>query len=484
MTRFTCSIEELKSKVSDALEIDPTRGVYRGRRDAFTDPDIFELEMKYIFEGNWIYLAHESQLPNNGDYLTIYMGRQPVVLTRDKNGELHALINACTPPWRHAVPAQEGQPHHLHLPVPRLDVQQLRQAAQGQGPARAPATPSSSRRRARTTSPRSPRFESYRGFLFGSLNPDVPPLEEHLGDTTKIIDMIVDQSPEGLEVLRGSSTYTYDGNWKVQAENGADGYHVTAAALELRRDHGPPQHRRVGHRDQGHGRRPVGQAPRRLLRLGKGPRPALERMGQPRGPAAVGPARGVRQGVRRGQRRLDAEVLAEPVPVPECLHHGPVRLADPALPPDRGGPDRGHHLLHRPEGRERRGPNGAHPPVRGLLQRQRHGHPGRPRGVPLLPEDLPGHRRAVERHEPRRRALDRGPGRGRQGARPRPGVDRGQAPRTRACTSSSTATGRRRCRRGSRSRRRRGRRAGQASPARQRPPIRQRSRSGDPWLSH
>ena len=40
--------------------------------------------------------------------------------------------------------------------------------------------------------------------------------------------MLVDQSPEGLEVLRGSSTYTYDGNWKVQAENGADGYHVTA----------------------------------------------------------------------------------------------------------------------------------------------------------------------------------------------------------------------------------------------------------------
>ena len=41
--------------------------------------------------------------------------------------------------------------------------------------------------------------------------------------------MIVDQSPEGLEVLRGSSTYTYDGNWKLQAENGADGYHVSAA---------------------------------------------------------------------------------------------------------------------------------------------------------------------------------------------------------------------------------------------------------------
>ncbi|KMO31348.1 benzene 1,2-dioxygenase, partial [Methylobacterium tarhaniae] len=72
------------------------------------------------------------------------------------------------------------------------------------------------------------RFENYRGFLFGSLNPDVKPLTEHLGQATRIIDMIVDQSPDGLEVLRGSSTYVFDGNWKLQTENGADGYHVSA----------------------------------------------------------------------------------------------------------------------------------------------------------------------------------------------------------------------------------------------------------------
>jgi benzoate/toluate 1,2-dioxygenase alpha subunit len=72
------------------------------------------------------------------------------------------------------------------------------------------------------------RFEAYRGFLFGSLNPDVKPLAEHLGEAVKIIDMMVDQAPDGLEVLRGSSSYIYDGNWKLQAENGADGYHVSS----------------------------------------------------------------------------------------------------------------------------------------------------------------------------------------------------------------------------------------------------------------
>jgi benzoate/toluate 1,2-dioxygenase alpha subunit len=72
------------------------------------------------------------------------------------------------------------------------------------------------------------KFESYRGFLFGSLNPDVKTLAEHLGETIKMIDIICDQSPNGLEVLKGSSTYIYEGNWKLQAENGADGYHVSA----------------------------------------------------------------------------------------------------------------------------------------------------------------------------------------------------------------------------------------------------------------
>jgi benzoate/toluate 1,2-dioxygenase subunit alpha len=54
-------------------------------------------------------------------------------------------------------------------------------------------------------------------------------LREHLGEAAKIIDLIVDQSADGLEVLRGASTYVYDGNWKLQMENCGDGYHFTSA---------------------------------------------------------------------------------------------------------------------------------------------------------------------------------------------------------------------------------------------------------------
>ena len=72
------------------------------------------------------------------------------------------------------------------------------------------------------------KFESYKGFLFGSLNPEVLSLEEYLDEAKVIIDQIVDQAPEGLEILNGTSSYIYNGNWKLQMENGADGYHVSS----------------------------------------------------------------------------------------------------------------------------------------------------------------------------------------------------------------------------------------------------------------
>ena len=78
------------------LEDDKEKGIYRCKREMFTDPDLFELEMTHIFEGNWIYLAHESQIPDVNDFLTTTMGRQPIFIARNKAGELNAFLNACS----------------------------------------------------------------------------------------------------------------------------------------------------------------------------------------------------------------------------------------------------------------------------------------------------------------------------------------------------------------------------------------------------
>jgi benzoate/toluate 1,2-dioxygenase alpha subunit/2,4,5-trichlorophenoxyacetic acid oxygenase 1 len=72
------------------------------------------------------------------------------------------------------------------------------------------------------------RCENYRGFLFVSLNPDVPPLAKHLGDMATFLDLIADQSPQGMELLPGTVTYTYRANWKFQVENTGDVYHFTS----------------------------------------------------------------------------------------------------------------------------------------------------------------------------------------------------------------------------------------------------------------
>ena len=89
-------VSKILQRLEASVEEDPKTGHFRCRRDIFTDPELFDLEMKHIWEGNWIYLAHESQIPKNNDYFTTYIGRQPIVISRDRTGTLHAFINACS----------------------------------------------------------------------------------------------------------------------------------------------------------------------------------------------------------------------------------------------------------------------------------------------------------------------------------------------------------------------------------------------------
>lgn len=223
----TASLEGVKERLADMLVEDHDQQIYQLNRAAFTDAELFELEMKHIFEGNWIYLAHESQIPNVNDYLTTYIGRQPIVITRNKAGELNAVINACSHRGATLARLKKGNKANFTCTFHGWTFNnsgKLLKVKDGNDA----GYPESFNKEGSHDLKKVARFESYRGFLFGSLNADVQPLTEFLGESTKIIDMIVDQSADGLEVLRGSSTYTFDGNWKLQTENGADGYHVSS----------------------------------------------------------------------------------------------------------------------------------------------------------------------------------------------------------------------------------------------------------------
>jgi benzoate/toluate 1,2-dioxygenase alpha subunit len=217
----------LRDRLATSVVDDKEAGIFRCRRDVFTDPDMFDLEMTHIFEKNWVYLAHESQIPEVNDYFTTYIGRQPIIITRDKAGELNAVINACAHRGAMLCRRKHGNKGSFTCPFHGWTFNnggkllKVKDGKYGDYPQSFNVEGSHDLKRVA-------RFENYRGFLFGSLNPDVMSLEDHLGTTKVIIDQMVDQAPDGLEVLRGNSSYIYDGNWKLQMENGADGYHVSS----------------------------------------------------------------------------------------------------------------------------------------------------------------------------------------------------------------------------------------------------------------
>ena len=217
----------LRERLETAVVDNAEAGVFQCRRDVFTDAELFELEMKHIFEGNWVYLAHESQIPEPNDYFTTYIGRQPIIITRDKAGKLNAVINACAHRGALLCRKKHGNKGSFTCQFHGWTFSnsgKLLKVKDG----KTGEYPDAFNTEGSHDLVKVARVESYRGFLFGSLNLDVLPLEEHLGSTRVIIDQIVDQAPDGLEVLRGNSSYVYDGNWKLQMENGADGYHVSA----------------------------------------------------------------------------------------------------------------------------------------------------------------------------------------------------------------------------------------------------------------
>ncbi len=67
----------------------------RVHRSVYTDPAIYQLEMERIFENTWIYVGHDSQVPDPGDYYATVIGRQPVIMVRHTDGEVKVLYNRC-----------------------------------------------------------------------------------------------------------------------------------------------------------------------------------------------------------------------------------------------------------------------------------------------------------------------------------------------------------------------------------------------------
>src|SRR5215204_1947408 len=194
----------------------------RVHRLIYTDPAIFAAEMTHIFAGTWVYLAHESEIPHDNDYITRRLGLRPLIIVRDHNGKIRALYNRCTHRGTTLCRWDKGNAKSFQCPYHGwnfLNTGKLRGVPWPDGYACDFRDP-------KYNIAQVPRVESYRGFIFGTLNLDMPPLKEWLGPIAQPIDEWLDRNPGGKVVVCEANRLKYKGNWKLAYDNSGDGYHV------------------------------------------------------------------------------------------------------------------------------------------------------------------------------------------------------------------------------------------------------------------
>ncbi|MEC7490783.1 MAG: aromatic ring-hydroxylating dioxygenase subunit alpha [Pseudomonadota bacterium] len=189
-------------------------------RRIYTDPAIFSQELTRIFHKNWLVVGHVSEVARPGDFKTLQMGDQPIIVSRDEGGELHVLLNTCR--HRGALVCREDRgntksfeclyhswSYHLDgclAGLPKED---------GYGP---------SFEKADVRLWPVPRVETHCGLIFACLDENIMPLAEFLGPAAEFIKLAL-RSGEESEVA-GVNEYRYQGNWKLHLDNTIDGYHV------------------------------------------------------------------------------------------------------------------------------------------------------------------------------------------------------------------------------------------------------------------
>jgi phenylpropionate dioxygenase-like ring-hydroxylating dioxygenase large terminal subunit len=182
----------------------------------YSDPDIYALELEGIFSRSWQYAAPLCKLSQPGDHVVCQIGRVPILITRDRNGELHGFINVC----RHRafpVAVEDGNRSTLqcryHAWTYDLDGS-LRKAPRSEHEAEFDTSELCLLPVA---------VDTWNEFVFANPDPDAPPLSEAFGGFADLA------TERGLDYTGyryyGRYTYEVPANWKVWVENGSECYH-------------------------------------------------------------------------------------------------------------------------------------------------------------------------------------------------------------------------------------------------------------------
>lgn len=187
----------------------------------YTDEAIFREELEKIWYRTWVYVGHVSEVPKPNDFVLKSIGPQPVIMTRDAQGNVHLLLNRCAHRGNQVCLEAKGNRGSFTCPYHGWtfsNTGKLRGFPFADGYEGAD--------RSQLGLGKVARVGIYQGFVFGSFAAEGPTLEEHLGGARDAIDRLVETSPEGeVEITAGFLQHRAKSNWKFLVENETDGYH-------------------------------------------------------------------------------------------------------------------------------------------------------------------------------------------------------------------------------------------------------------------
>ena len=202
----------------------------RVHRDLYTDADLFAQEQQRFFGRAWVFAGHGSQMPEVGDFITVSLSGQPILLLRDAQGDIQAFFNRCAHKGSQLYSQAQGHVGKMlrcpyHAWSYRLDGQALaRPLKDGYVGTGLDASPNGQ------GLTRLPGVHVYREFVFVRLSPEGLDFDTYFGDALRAIDNMVERSPVGrLEVAGGVLRNTMACNWKMYLENINDSVHPVSA---------------------------------------------------------------------------------------------------------------------------------------------------------------------------------------------------------------------------------------------------------------
>lgn len=198
----------------------------RVHRDAYISEEIFQLEMERLFARSWLYVGHESQVPNHGDYITLTLAGSPIIMLRHADGSVRVLINRCSHKAARLLAEPKGNtgralrcPYHAW--TFRTDGSLLAVSLKNDyedtcftdsEAAKGLSVPGG--------------VHSYRGFIFARLSQHGLSFHDYFGEVLKALDNMADRSPLGqLQISQSCIRSVIRCNWKMYLENVNDSVH-------------------------------------------------------------------------------------------------------------------------------------------------------------------------------------------------------------------------------------------------------------------